>query len=97
MRERVLNQVAEHALEQRLIGLDDRRVVVRRRRTSRRALLLEADLPLVHDLAEQRAGRDRREVQREPRLLEPRHLEQILDQREQVLARALSASPSALR
>src|SRR5687767_9427899 len=83
MRQGILDQIADHALDERAVGVEHRGVIsdVDGRR---RAVLLEAVLPLVHDLGEQRSRRERIEVEGQCGLLDAADLEQVLDQREQI-------------
>src|SRR5712671_563355 len=84
MRHGVLNQVREHALDQSLVAGEDRSVISDRYE-HRRLLLLESVIPFVDELREERTGRHWREGERDVRFLDPGNLENVIDEREQIL------------
>src|SRR6476619_3187983 len=84
MRNRVLNQVREHSLQQRLISLEQRSVVVDvYSRLS--SFLLESMRKIVLKLCEQSGGRDLLVIQRHRCFLDARNLQNVFDQGEQIL------------
>ena len=79
VRDCVLYQVGEYALDQTLVATENRRIVANRHR-DRCALLLEAVSPLVNQFREQRAGSHWRKTECDIRLFDPRDLEDVIDQ-----------------
>ena len=88
MGDRILHEVGEHSLDERLVGAEHRRVVsdlgVRRG-----LLLAKAQFPVEHHFGEQSGGRDRFRLQRERLLFHARHVEEVLDEPEEVLGLSL--------
>src|SRR6266550_7035132 len=73
----VLDQVREYALDQTLVARKDRSVVGHRHR-GRRLLLLKPVPPFMNQFGEQRGGGHWCERERYVRLLDPRHLENVV-------------------
>src|SRR6185312_720182 len=82
MRQRILKDVGEHALEQRLVGLE-RRCVLGDRRYYRSTFLSEAYIPLVENLRDECTGRDFLTLEHDPGLLDLGDFEQIADETKQ--------------